>query len=174
MKTTFQELIQEHSPEIQELALQAQALVVELHPEARQEIETSWGGYLLLKQPIKGGNTVCYVSAHKKHVSLGFAQGAELPDPDGILEGKGKLQRHLKLKRLEDLQRPAVADLIRAAWSQQPDSAVLEEAVGEDPTHLSQLPRGHRNHISWPSNLQSGQKDFRRVRYLLTFDRLQS
>jgi hypothetical protein len=33
-----------------------------------------------------------------KHVNLGFNYGAELPDPSKLLEGTGKLYRHVKIK----------------------------------------------------------------------------
>src|SRR6188508_2818559 len=39
-----------------------------------------------------------YVNAFKAHVNVGFFQGAELPDPAGLLEGSGKFMRHVKLK----------------------------------------------------------------------------
>jgi hypothetical protein len=39
-----------------------------------------------------------YVNAFKAHVNVGFFQGADLPDPAGLLEGNGKRMRHVKLK----------------------------------------------------------------------------
>lgn len=38
-----------------------------------------------------------YVDAFTAHVNVGFFRGAELDDPDGLLEGTGKLMRHVKL-----------------------------------------------------------------------------
>lgn len=103
-------------------------LVLSVIPQAREEVETSWGGYLLFKQS-EGGNTVCFVSAHRKHVSLGFAEGAELEDPAGLLQGSGKRQRHVKIKKPTDLNNPALKGLVEAAWARQPDAQVLEGAV---------------------------------------------
>ena len=39
-----------------------------------------------------------YVNAFTAHVNIGFFHGAALPDPSGMLEGKGKYMRHVKLK----------------------------------------------------------------------------
>jgi hypothetical protein len=38
-----------------------------------------------------------YVNAFKAHVNVGFFRGAELADPEGLLEGSGKFMRHVKL-----------------------------------------------------------------------------
>src|SRR5690242_5432617 len=39
-----------------------------------------------------------YVNAFSAHVNVGFFRGAELTDPAGLLEGTGKLMRHVKLR----------------------------------------------------------------------------
>ena len=54
----FEDLIVDNEPEIQPLAQAARELLSSVRPDARQEVETSWGGYLLFKQPTDGGNTV--------------------------------------------------------------------------------------------------------------------
>jgi hypothetical protein len=59
----------------------------------------------------------CYIALHKDHINLGFNQGAELPDPEGLLEGPGKMLRHTKITSSEDLQDPALRRLLEAARS---------------------------------------------------------
>ena len=44
-------------------------------------------------------------------MNLGFNHGAELPDPSDLLEGTGKLFRHVKLRSLEDVENPDLRDL---------------------------------------------------------------
>ena len=39
-----------------------------------------------------------YVNAFTVHVNVGFFRGAEIADPKGLLEGTGKLMRHVKLR----------------------------------------------------------------------------
>ena len=55
------------------------------------------------------------VAPHKAHVTLGVAGGAGLPDPGGLLEGSGKVHRHVKLHTPADLDSPELTDLINAA-----------------------------------------------------------
>lgn len=57
-----------------------------------------------------------YVNAFKAHVNVGFFRGAEVSDPDGLLEGTGKLMRHVKLMPERDVNATALAKLIGTAY----------------------------------------------------------
>lgn len=46
--------------------------------------------------------------ASKKHISFEFTHGVELDDPKEILEGTGKLRRHIKLKEIADVKQKMV------------------------------------------------------------------
>ena len=58
-----------------------------------------------------------YVNAFKAHVNVGFFQGAELPDPAGLLEGSGKFMRHVKLRPGAAMNSAALHKLIDEAYS---------------------------------------------------------
>ncbi|TJY59980.1 DUF1801 domain-containing protein [Sinimarinibacterium sp. CAU 1509] len=58
-----------------------------------------------------------YVAVFTSHVNVGFFQGAELPDPDGLLEGSGKFMRHVKLRPAAAVHDAALSALIRAAYA---------------------------------------------------------
>ena len=58
---------------------------------------------------------VCTLIMSKTGVKLGIFRGAELPDPSGLLQGAGKVHRHVQLKRVEDLDRPELQRLLEAA-----------------------------------------------------------
>jgi hypothetical protein len=51
---------------------------------------------------------------HAAHVNLQLADGVDLPDPAGILEGTGRRVRHVKVRTLADVERRPVGDLVRA------------------------------------------------------------
>ncbi len=59
--------------------------------------------------------TVCGFMTGKEHVTFIFLRGAALPDPEGLLEGTGKSVRHVKVRTVEDLKRPALKKLILEA-----------------------------------------------------------
>ena len=57
------------------------------------------------------------VNAFKAHVNVGFFRGAELADPEGLLEGTGRFMRHVKLSPSEDVDASALTRLIRTAYA---------------------------------------------------------
>jgi hypothetical protein len=63
------------------------------------------------------GAGFAYVNAFKAHVNVGFFRGAELADPEGLLEGTGRFMRHVKLRPSEDVDAKALTRLIRAAYA---------------------------------------------------------
>src|SRR6516164_3244077 len=58
-----------------------------------------------------------YVNAFKNHVNVGFFRGAEIADPEGLLEGTGKLMRHVKLRPEDDINVTALRKLIETAYT---------------------------------------------------------
>jgi hypothetical protein len=58
-----------------------------------------------------------YVNAFKAHVNVGFFRGAEIADPEDLLEGTGKFMRHVKLKPGSDVDASAFKRLIDTAYT---------------------------------------------------------
>jgi hypothetical protein len=58
-----------------------------------------------------------YVNAFKAHVNVGFFRGAEIADPDSLLEGTGKLMRHVKLRPECAVDATALKKLIERAYT---------------------------------------------------------
>src|SRR5215813_13519144 len=58
-----------------------------------------------------------YVNAFTAHVNVGFFRGAEIADPDGMLEGNGKFMRHVKLRPEHDVEAEALRELIKTAYT---------------------------------------------------------
>lgn len=56
-----------------------------------------------------------YILPYKRWVNLGFYQGAELADPEGLLEGTGAKMRHVKIRSVEDARRSQVRALVEGA-----------------------------------------------------------
>ena len=63
-----------------------------------------------------GEAAFAYVNAFKDHVNVGFFQGAELADPEGLLEGTGKFMRHVKLRPDRGVAGTALRALIETAY----------------------------------------------------------
>ncbi len=58
-----------------------------------------------------------YVNAFTAHVNVGFFHGAELADPNGLLEGTGKFMRHVKLRHECEVDATALSKLINTAYT---------------------------------------------------------
>ena len=61
------------------------------------------------------------IIAHAAHVNLQLADGAELPDPDGLIEGTGKRIRHVKVRSVEAASAAPVVAIIRAQLAARPE-----------------------------------------------------
>ena len=85
-------------------------LIREAAPEAKESIKWSHPVYEV-------SGPVCYFTAHSGHVNFGFWRGAELDDPQGLLQGTGEKMRHVKITRPDDLKPDALKALVCLAVS---------------------------------------------------------
>jgi hypothetical protein len=69
-----------------------------------------YGGIMFSSTQDFGG-----VFAYAKHVSMEFTQGCDLADPHGVLEGKGRLRRHIKLYSVDDIKIKHLAEYLQNA-----------------------------------------------------------
>jgi len=77
---------------------------------------------------------VFHIAVYSNHVNLGFNDGASLEDPKGILQGSGKVIRHITMKASEDLERPELRAYIRRARKKAlSDARKLGEPAPEKP-----------------------------------------
>ena len=70
-----------------------------------------------------------YVNAFTAHVNVGFFRGAELPDPNGLLEGTGRFMRHVKLRPEGDVDITALLKLIQTAYTDMKGRHEAEESM---------------------------------------------
>ena len=108
-------LLSRYDLKVGELGLALRAMILEEAPFASERIFETYALALVYSITDKWRDTFCHVVVYTKHVNLGFNRGAELDDPDGRLEGSGKIIRHLRVERPEDLKQPHLRRFIRAA-----------------------------------------------------------
>ena len=80
-----------------------------------------------------------YVNAFKAHVNVGFFRGGELADPEHLLEGTGRLMRHVKLRPSCAVNTKALAKLIDRAYKDMKERVQVErvtETKGKQPSGL--------------------------------------
>lgn len=115
MEDGFGEILARFDPDVQDLAVRARSLIIDVYPDV---VEVPWPRQNVVGYgvgPKKTSEHFCYIAFHNDHVNLGFNQGAELPDPAGLLAGPGKTRRHTKIAEPRDLEEPALRKLLEAA-----------------------------------------------------------
>ena len=115
MSTGFDEIVSGVSPHARQLAEQARTLIRDVYPAI---VEVPWPKQRVIGYGVglkKMSEHFCYISVSRNHINLGFMYGAELPDPEKLLEGSGKLLRHVRIDNLEQLSKPALRQLLVTA-----------------------------------------------------------
>lgn len=108
------DLLAPYAPEVRNLALEARSFILDLIPGILEQADAKARVIGYGYSP-KYADTVCMLQPTKAGVNLGIAYAMELPDPAKLLEGTGKLHRHVKLKTKADLERAALKSLLKAA-----------------------------------------------------------
>lgn len=58
---------------------------------------------------------IAVISPTKKEITFAFSRGAEFEDRHGLLQGVGKVSKHVKIARVADANAEALRDYIRQA-----------------------------------------------------------
>jgi hypothetical protein len=112
---TFEDAVAKAGDHARELAYQVRKLVTEVMPNV---VEVPWPKMRMASYgvgPKKKSEHFCYISAQKDDVNLGFYYGAELADPEEILQGTGKLLRHVKIREPKAIRSRALRQLLEVA-----------------------------------------------------------
>ena len=120
MNSDVERALEACAPPIRDVALRTYDAVLAIFPNAVVTVEEQnprFGG------TIGFGSTKGYkglrftITPQRTHVTLGIAHGADLPDPSGLMEGTGKVHRHVKLRQLQDVDRPQLRELMAEAMA---------------------------------------------------------
>jgi hypothetical protein len=111
------------SPEVARVAKAARTRVRKLLPNAFELVYDNYNALALAYGPSeRTSEVVLSIAVYPRWVSLFFARGATLPDPNGVLRGSGNQMRHVVLERLEVLDSGPVLALIETAVATHPKS----------------------------------------------------
>ena len=108
-----------YDPQVSNLTLALREVILEEAPDAIESIVKGYAvaiGFSFTGKPMKDG--FCHIVVYSSHVNLGFNRGASLPDPNGVLIGKGKSIRHITVRNESELERPYLRRYLQAAIEQ--------------------------------------------------------
>jgi hypothetical protein len=110
------ECIAKYSPEVRAVA---EAALKKMRGRLPGAVETVYDNYNALAIAFgptdRRSDVVCSITLYPRWVSLFFARGASLPDPQKILKGSGTTVRHILLEDASILDQPAVRALVTQA-----------------------------------------------------------
>ncbi|MFN3997338.1 DUF1801 domain-containing protein [Algoriphagus sp.] len=113
---SVEEFIAQYDPKVQDAFLQLRKLAKELLPEAEEIFYEGWKNISYgTGESRSDKDLIIYIAPFKDSVNLGFFRGAILPDEKKLLQGTGKLMRHLKIKKLTDFDLDVIKSLILEA-----------------------------------------------------------
>lgn len=102
MSAGFDEVLAGSGGRVRNLAAGTRALIQSVMPDA---MEVPWPRQGVIGYGVgqkKMSEHFCYVAVHGDHVNLGVDYGAELPDPEGLLEAASTHRMTLKPSSQEE------------------------------------------------------------------------
>ena len=94
------ELLSGSSHEMAAVARELRAVVAEALPDGTEQVD--FGNRLLaIGRSMKMRDLLFAIIPHSAHVNLQLADGVDLPNPDGLIEGTGKRIRHIKVRSVQ-------------------------------------------------------------------------
>lgn len=112
---TFEELLAITAQEMRPIVTRLRDLVREVDPQTVEVVRLGDRAASYGTGPQKMKQGYAYILPHQNWVNLGFYQGADLPDPTGLLEGTGKNLRHVKVRAVTEADRPELRALLETA-----------------------------------------------------------
>jgi hypothetical protein len=120
LEADVDKLLGEHSPELQAIERALRTTIRRELPDAVEQVD--FGNKLIaFGRSMKMRGLLFAIIAHKTWVNLQLADGAVLPDPDGLIEGTGKRIRHIKIRSVEAASSAPVVAAIRAQLAARPE-----------------------------------------------------
>jgi hypothetical protein len=109
---TWDENLASHAPDVQAAARGLEAIIREELPDVVVQYDPG-NGLLAFGRSMKMRDLLFALIPHAGWVNLQLADGALLPNPDGLIEGTGKKIRHIKVRTAEAARDPRVLIGIR-------------------------------------------------------------
>lgn len=120
------EFIGRYSPDITRAFKVARGKMRALVPRGYELVYENYNGLGIgYGDGLKSSNVIVSIVAYPRWVTLFFLRGANLKDPDSLLQGIGNQVRSIRLQSPVDLDEPKVVHLIHQALA--PHRASLDE-----------------------------------------------
>lgn len=127
----FQYFLKYKDQELIDLFTDLRTYILDLYPESNELLYHTHALTSLFTVSEKMGDAFCMIPIYTNHLNLGFNKGTLLSDPHQLLQGTGKLIRHIPITSKEDYRNDKVRQLVLSAIEfAQKDSNVKHKKTG--------------------------------------------
>lgn len=106
--------LSQYDGQVFQLALELRKVILTMLPGVSEQLDAP-AKMVAYGYGQKYAELVCVMIPSKKGLKLGFNRGADLPDPDGLLEGTGKISRYVVIASEDVIQSPELKKLLESA-----------------------------------------------------------
>jgi hypothetical protein len=119
VEADVERLLAEHSPELQAIERALRASIRQDFLDAVEQVD--FGNKLIaFGRSMKMRGLLFAIIAHQSWINLQLADGADLADAAGVIEGTGKRIRHIKIRSVAAASSEPVVAAIRAQLAARP------------------------------------------------------
>ena len=105
----------QYDEQVSRLAMQARIVLFKILPGIKEEIDLS-AKILGYGYGRKYTETICTLIPSKKGLKLGLYRAIDLPDPEKILAGTGKVHKYVIIDSVETIQSTALENMLKVAY----------------------------------------------------------
>jgi len=119
----IEDFLSQYNQQVFSHAMELRKLLLANLPGIIEQIDTS-AKMIAYCYGQKYSELVCVIIPSKKGLKLGFNRGVLIPDPEHLLEGKGKISRYVQIKSADQINSASLKNLLSAAL------AIFSSSVG--------------------------------------------
>jgi len=113
LEAQIDRLLEPHTAVVAETTRALRSTILDAAPDSVEAVD--FGNKLIAYgSSMKMRDLTFAIIPHSAHVNLQLADGADLLNPHGLIEGTGKRIRHVKVRSVEAARSPAVQSVIEA------------------------------------------------------------
>jgi hypothetical protein len=95
-------------PEYQDVVAEIRKVMRQYAPDAEELVSYGIPGY-------RRNRMIAVISPTKQGITLAFSRGASFEDEYGLLEGAGKVSKNVRMRKLSEVNKPAIRYYIKQA-----------------------------------------------------------
>lgn len=100
---TAETFLADYSPAVRELALHLRGILLAAIPDVQEVVKPGWKEIWYMIGSAKMVNAPCILTPLKDSVNIVFSRGAKMSNAQGLLQGTGKSGRHVKYRKVEEV-----------------------------------------------------------------------